>query len=144
MVNYELVIAKSEKDGEDYIAYVDANGALHYGEKYTGTGDVLYYYPLPATDKYIEINDENVTDIEAARNAGAIAGSYVLNGVKVYAIDSAYGGTVTGNMTAMTYLKGEGKINQKAVSISADGIKIINESVFTKMYDVDLGCLSLI
>ena len=38
-------------------------------------------------------------------------------------------------MTAMTYLKGEGKINQKAVSISADGIKIINESVFTKMYD---------
>ncbi len=135
MVNYELVIAKSEKDGEDYIAYVDANGALHYGEKYTGTGDVLYYYPLPATDKYIEINDENATDIEAARNAGAIAGSYVLNGVKVYAIDSAYGGTVTGNMTAMTYLKGEGKINQKAVSISADGIKIINESVFTKMYD---------
>lgn len=133
-VNYMLAMAQSEKDGEDYIAFVDENGTLHYGEKYDGKGSVIYYYALPYTDKYIDAADNE--KLMTAYKAGAIVGHYLYGATWVYTVVSDYEGEVTGSMPALTYVKGLGKILKKNVSISANAIVANpNSTAYTKMYD---------
>ena len=145
-VNYRPVIASSELIGDDYIAYVDEAGKLHYKEKAPqNAANVTYYYELPTADKYIVINDDNKDMIEKAEKAGAIAGYYMYKGDAVYAIDSAYEAVkdqkgkftnISGEMPAVAYIKGVGRILQKSISISASGIeKIEGSAAFSKMYD---------
>ncbi|MDE7372470.1 MAG: hypothetical protein K2N18_00235, partial [Clostridia bacterium] len=145
-VNYVLTIATPDKNGEDYIAYVDIDGNLHYGEPVTEENEgrvICYYYPLPTVDRYITIaydengvltNEQAITDAFAA---DAIAGRYVIKGIgEVYAIDSTYEGDYTDYLeNAMTYVKGYGTINQKVVSVSTTAINVLNKSAFEKMYD---------
>lgn len=136
-VNYRPVLSSKELIGEDYIAYVDAADKLHYNEKAPdGAANVIYYYELPTADKYIVINDEEANKKMISDAGSAIAGYYMYEGVAVYAVDSQYQGDVSGNMPAITYIKGEGKILQKSISISASGIQPIEGSTaFSKMYD---------
>ncbi|MCM1455968.1 MAG: hypothetical protein NC037_05540, partial [Bacteroides sp.] len=133
----------------DYLAYVDFEGVLHYGEVPPQDDEGNYYnvdycyYALPTADKYIAINDNNKVAIANAFAAGAVAGRYALEDVgEVYAIYSAYDGyddsdaeVIKSLPAAMTYVNGYGKINQKGLSISSDAIDVINEDAFTKMYD---------
>ena len=132
--NYKIVVSSKQKLGEDYIAYVDENGALHYDEKYEGDKEVVYYYDLPTADKYILATDTD--KYTAAKEAGAIVSTFIYDGKTVYAVDSAYQGEVSDTMPAVTYIKGEGIITQKSVSISASAIEINPDSkAFVKMYD---------
>ncbi len=132
--NYKIVVSSKQKLGEDYIAYVDENGTLHYGEKYEGDKEVVYYYDLPTVDKYILATDTD--KYTAAKEAGAIVSTFIYDGKTVYAVDSTYQGGVSDTMPAVTYIKGEGIITQKSVSISANAIEINPDSkAFVKMYD---------
>lgn len=132
--NYKIVVSSKQKLGEDYIAYVDENGTLHYGEKYEGDKEVVYYYDLPTADKYILATDTD--KYTAAKEAGAIVSTFIYDGKTVYAVDSTYQGGVSDTMPAVTYIKGEGIITQKSVSISANAIEINPDSkAFVKMYD---------
>lgn len=145
-VNYVLTIATPQKNGENYIAYVDVYGNLRYGESVTEENEgsvICYYYPLPTVDRYITIaydGDGVLTNEEAINKAfaaGAVAGRYVIEGIgEVYAIDSTYEGDYTAYLeNAMTYVKGYGTINQKAVSVSTTAIQVKDDTVFEKMYD---------
>jgi len=135
VINYRPVLAFAEKQGDDYIGYVEANGTAHFGEVAPdGTEVQCYYYNLPTADKFINLTSTALLD--AAKAADAIAGYFELNGVKGYAIKSGYSGSYDSNMAPMTYFSAEGMILQKTISIASDGVKMTEGSTaFTKMFD---------
>ncbi len=138
MVNYQLTNAVNTYAGEGYIAY-SIEGKMYYHEVYGGdkTGaNVTYYYPLPTANKYIDIDSPLAAADGAAMTSGLVVGRYVLNEKEVYAVDSAYNGSVSGTMPSLTYVRGKGRVERKKVYISSAGIKMIDGSqAFEKMFD---------
>lgn len=133
-INYILVQPSSDGSG-DYIAYSDMNGTMHYYEKAEDGSQVQeYFYKLPTTTKYIPYSDAE--NVEAAIQAGAVVGYYVLNGVSVCVVNDEYTGSGVKTMSELTYINAYGKITQRSVYIKSDGIKKTNNATaFTKEYD---------
>ncbi len=124
-VNYILTYPSQDNSG-NYVAYLDAEGVMHYYEK--SDSAVAYFYALDTVSQYVE-------DISGV-NADDVVGSFVEKGKTVYLIkDSANVASAQSLGRILTYFNTVGRINQKTVSINEGGIEAINPLHFNKVYD---------